>query len=258
MDIRIQLENHIRSFGKVWVAYSGGVDSSLLAFVARRVLGRENVLAVTGDSASVPMRDREFVVSFCREQDIPHRFIPTYEQENPDYQKNPENRCFFCKSELYRRLKEEAVDSGTTFILDGTNATDLKGHRPGYEALQKAEITTPFLDLQIDKTTVRQIAAEYGLEVAHKPQSACLASRIPTGVPIDLQKLTKVDRAENILKEFGLKNPRVRLHDTLGRIELKEEEWDVLLRHKDVIRNELKKIGFDFITLDIKPYSREG
>lgn len=258
MSSRIKLENHIRSFGKVLVAYSGGVDSSLLAFVSRRVLGRGNVLAVTGDSASVPMRDREFAVSFCREQDISHRYIKTYEQENPDYQKNPENRCFFCKSELYQRLKEEASRFGAAFILDGTNATDLKGHRPGYEALRKAEITAPFLDLQIDKTTVRQIAAGYGLDVAHKPQSACLASRIPTGIPIHLEKLTRVDRAENVLKEFGLKNPRVRLHDKLGRIELIEEEWEILLRNKEVIRNELKKIGFDFIALDLNPYSREG
>lgn len=252
------LENYIRTKKRVLVAYSGGVDSSLLAYVSRKVLGRGDVLAVTGDSASVPMRDREFVIDFCLEHDIPHRFIKTYEQEDPNYQKNPENRCFFCKSELYRRLQEEAIGFKTSVILDGTNATDLKGHRPGYEALKKASITAPFLDLNFEKGMIRKIAKDYGLTVAEKPQTACLASRVPTGIPIQLEILEKIDHAENILRDLGLQNPRVRFHENLARIELKEEEWALLIEKNNVIRNEFKIIGFDYITLDLKPYSREG
>src|SRR3989338_854741 len=128
-----KLENYLSDFDKVVVAYSGGVDSSLLTFAARRVLGRDRVMAMTGDSASVPSADREFVVVFCRKHDISHRFVTTYEQEDPNYQQNPENRCYFCKSELYQRLKTAAADVGYSIILDGTNTTDLKGHRPGYK-----------------------------------------------------------------------------------------------------------------------------
>ncbi|MDO8526842.1 MAG: ATP-dependent sacrificial sulfur transferase LarE [Deltaproteobacteria bacterium] len=258
MESLQNLEQFILGLGQVVVGLSGGVDSCLLAFVARKMVGRDNVLAVTGDSASVPSRDREFVVKFCEEHDIPHQFMLTYEHNNPNYQSNPSNRCFFCKEELYQRLNEIAHARGWKNVLDGTNVSDLSGHRPGFEALKKAGVIAPYVELGIDKNRVRNIAKHFNLEVADKAQSACLASRIPTGTPIDLEALQKVDRAENLLRDLGILNPRVRFHGDLARLELKPEEWENCFSKREIIRKELQTLGFKFVTLDLKAYEREG
>lgn len=258
MNALIQLENYIRSLDKAIIAFSGGVDSALLAFLARKQLGREQMIAITGDSAGVPSRDREFVRDFCAEHDIQQKFVQTYEYDNPNYKNNPENRCFFCKEELYKRLKEYAIQFGTLHILDGTNATDLKGHRPGFEALKKAEIKAPYVELNIDKQTIRAMARFLKLEVAEKPQAACLASRVPTGTPIDMAALQKIDQAENILRDLGIGQPRVRFHGNLARLQLKKEEWGLCLENKQRIREAFQTLGFQFITLDLKDYDREG
>lgn len=258
METLLRLENFIRPLGKVVVGFSGGVDSALLAVVARRKLGKANAVAVTGDSAAVPSQDRLFVQEFCRQHDIAHHFIQTAEYDDPNYRANPGNRCFFCKEELYKRLREFAAGCGAQHILDGTNITDLKGHRPGYEALKKAEVLAPYVKLGIDKAAVRKMAAHLNLEVATKPQGACLASRIPIGTPIDVKALRKIDAAENFLRRLGLQNPRVRFHGDLARLELKTEEWNRCLAKKGEIAKGLLEIGFHFVALDLKPYEREG
>lgn len=258
MDALNHLENYIRRLEKVLVAFSGGVDSALLAYVARQVLGSKNMIAVTGDSASQPSGERLFVKEFCQKYDIPHQFIQTKEYENPNYRANPENRCFFCKEELYLRLKEVASHFGFKNILDGTNRTDLKGHRPGYEALKKAEVVAPYVELKFTKQTVRDIAQFLNLEVFCKPQSACLASRIPTGTPIEIESLQAVDAAENVLKDLGIKNPRVRFHGELARLELKKEEWALCLELRKEIQSKFKDLNFKFVVLDLKEYDREG
>lgn len=258
MNDLTRLEVYIRDLRRVIVAFSGGVDSALLAYVARQQLGKENMLAVTGDSASVPSRDRHFVSEFCRQHDIPHLFLPTYEMEDPNYQKNPGNRCFFCKQELYRRLQSFAVREGTRHILDGTNVSDLNGHRPGMKAIEQEEIVTPYLDLKIDKPAIRAMADYCKLEVAKKPQAACLASRIPTGTAIEPAVLAKIDAAENFLKDLGIQNPRVRFHGNLARLELKQEEWALCLEQRKEIRERFIQFGFDSVTLDLKEYSRAG
>jgi len=254
----IQLENYLQQLDRAIVAFSGGVDSALLAFLARKNLGAKNVLAITGDSATVPSEDRQFVQDFCIAHDIRHQFIQTYEYDNPNYRANPENRCFFCKEELYKRLKEFAVENGFQHILDGTNTTDLQGHRPGFEALKKAEIKTPYVALGIDKASIRRVAEFLKLEVAQKPQAACLASRVPTGTPIDVAALQKIDRAEKCLRDLGIKNPRVRFHGELARLQLKQEEWSFCLEKRKEIQETLQNLGFKFVTLDLKEYDREG
>lgn len=258
MEFLFKLETYIQQLDRAVVALSGGVDSALLAYIARKNLGKEKMIAVTGDSATVPSRDRQFVQAFCAEYDIPHQFLLTYEYDNPNYKANPENRCFFCKEELYKRLKAFAVEKCYLHILDGTNVTDLKGHRPGFEALKRAEIKTPYVELGIDKPTIRAMAQFLNLEVAEKPQGACLASRVPTGTPIDVEALQKIDRAENILRDLGINNPRVRFHGDLARLELKKEEWGFCLERKSVIREAFRGLGFKFVTLDLKEYDREG
>lgn len=258
MDTLLKLENYIRPLRRVVIGFSGGVDSALLAYVSRKMLEKKDCVAVTGDSASVPSADRQFVEEFCSEYDILHRFIPTFEYENPDYKTNPENRCFFCKEELYKRLREFADDFGSPNILDGTNVTDLKGHRPGFEALKEANVLAPYVALGIDKPAIRKMAAHLNLKVATKPQAACLASRIPTGTPIDLEALRQIDTAENALRALGVSSPRVRFHGTLARLELKKEDWDFCVKERENILKSLQSFGFQFVTLDLKPYEREG
>lgn len=258
METLKQLHQFIGSLKRTIVAFSGGVDSGLLAYLARQQLGKKNMIALTGDSASVPSQDRLFVEDFCRQHDIPHQFIPTYEYENPNYRANPENRCFFCKEELYQRLKDYAVQNNFHHILDGTNMTDLKGHRPGLAALRQAEIKTPYLDLGINKENIRAIAKQFQLEIAVKPQAACLASRIPTGTPVDIVALRKIDQAENQLRLLGFANPRVRFHGNLARLQFKKEEWANCLEKKDLIQKALRPLGFQFVTLDLEVYGREG
>ncbi|MBI4124314.1 MAG: ATP-dependent sacrificial sulfur transferase LarE [Deltaproteobacteria bacterium] len=253
-----RLEKYIAGLGRAVVAFSGGVDSGLLAYLARRQLGKTNTIALTGDSASVPSGDRLFVVDFCREHDIPHQFIATHEQENPDYLANPDNRCFFCKEELYRRLRDYAAQNNFDHILDGTNATDLKGHRPGYAALTRAKIRAPYVVLGMGKEKIRLLAEHFDLAIAAKPQSACLASRIPTGTPVDLDALKRIDEAEKKLRALGFANPRVRFHGNLARLQLAQKEWGGCLRKQNLIQEALRPLGFDFITLDLKAYDREG
>lgn len=243
---------------RVIVAFSGGVDSGVLAYLARSRLGKENMIALTGDSASVPASDRQFVADFCSRHDIPHQFIATAEYENPHYRANPDNRCFFCKEELYRRLKDYAAGSAFRHILDGTNPDDLKGHRPGYEALRRAEIKAPYVELGIDKCSIRSMARDFDLELADKPQAACLASRIPTGTPIDTAAMRTVDLAEGKLRALGMRNPRVRFHGKLARLQLTKEDWDLCLEKREGIQQALRPLGFQFITLDLQTYDRDG
>ena len=247
---------YMRELQSVVLGLSGGVDSCVLAVAARKALPKEKVFAVTGDSNTLPDADRSRVAQFCAQHDISHAFVSTYEYDNPNYRMNPENRCFFCKEELYRRLKEFAGSHGFSAVLDGTNVSDLKGHRPGYDALMKAEVKAPFVDLGFDKENVRNLARFWNLEMAEKPQSACLASRIPTGTPIQLEALKSVDRAEEALRPLGFRQVRVRHHGELARLEIQMEDWNLCMEKRKEIVERLRAVGFKYIALDLAGYSR--
>jgi uncharacterized protein len=254
MEKLTRLKTWMKEEGRVVVGFSGGIDSALLVVVARQVLGAD-MLAVTGDSDSVPSRDRVFVTQFCKQHDVQHKFIKTNEFDLDVFRTNPENRCYYCKGELYRILAQYAKQNGYRSVLDGTNASDLSGHRPGYKAILETDaVKVPYIELEITKSDIRAMAADLDLSIAHKPASACLSSRIPTGEKIEPKDLRQVDHAENILRDMGFSQIRVRHHGKLARIQCLRKEADLAVKLDSSIMDKLKGIGYDFVTLDLKPY----
>lgn len=240
--------------GSVLVAFSGGVDSALLAYVAYMAIGAK-MIAVTGDSESVPSHDRIFAAEFCATHGIKHDIVQTHEFANESFRANPENRCYFCKSELFGKLAAYAREHGYSTVLDGTNASDLSGHRPGYRAIQENKmVKTPFVELGITKKDIREISASLNLSVAEKPASACLASRIPWGCRIEPDDLKIVDACEEILRSMGLAQVRVRHHGKVARIQLGAKDIAKALELREEIDGRLKEMGYAHVTLDLKAH----
>lgn len=239
---------------RVVVAFSGGIDSAVLAFAAHCALGK-NMIAVTGDSDSLPSRDRKFAIDFSAAHSIPHLFIETVEFSDERYRLNPKERCYYCKLALFSKLSDYARRAGYKSILDGTNASDLMDYRPGYKVITELEIVkAPFVELEITKKEIREIAAEMGLSIKDKPSSACLASRIPWGIRIEPSDLKTVDAAENALRDMGFTQVRVRHHGEIARIQLIEKEFALVLQYKTRINKELKKLGYRYVTVDMNCY----
>lgn len=258
MQLYTQLTEYFKARESVVVALSGGVDSAVLAVVAHQALGQA-MMAVTGDSPSVPARDREGASDFCRRHGIPHRLVPTQEFSDPQYLANAGDRCFFCKQELFRCLDTVRQTAGLAWIAEGTNLSDLGAHRPGLRAKAQAPtVIAPYLDLGIDKAGVRAIARHLNLEVAEKPASACLASRIPVGTRVDAAVLRQIDAAEDQLRRLGLPQVRVRHHGTLARIEVPREAFDQCLAAQAQIVLQLQALGYHHVTLDLQGYRVGG
>lgn len=247
------LQSYFRPRPRILIAFSGGVDSAVLAFVAHHVLG-DKMLAVTGISPAVPERDRRQAVEFCLQHGIPHRLLETREFQDPNYLANPHNRCYFCKSELFRGLEQLRRELGWDAIAEGTNTSDLHGHRPGMQAAHEARVIAPYLDLSIDKDGVRAMARACGLSLAEKPATACLASRIPTGTAIDPVILRRIDQAEDFLRSLGLEQLRVRHHGELARIEVEPHSFARCFAAHDAIVRTLRGLGYRYVTLDLQGY----
>jgi len=239
----------------VLVAYSGGVDSTLLAAVATEELG-DLSLCITGISPSVSSHQREISAATAARLGLRMREIETQEIANADYSANRGDRCFYCKDELYSLLKAEAESFGTSNILDGTNADDLTDHRPGRAAAERHGVTSPLADLGFTKEEIRDLSRAMGLPTWEMPASPCLSSRIAVGVPVTIERLSRVERGEAILRGLGFREFRVRLHGELARIEISRDEMDRFLDRQliDGVEKEFRKIGFKFVTLDLQGF----
>jgi uncharacterized protein len=249
------LQRELAALEKVLIAFSAGVDSTLLLKVAQQVLGK-NIAAVTVELEAFPEVELESAVEFCKQQGIKHYILTCNELEIAEYRQNPPERCYICKKYIFSQIKDAAAKLGFQHIAEGSNLDDLQDYRPGIRALEELGIHSPFVKAGLTKADVRALAKDLGLAVWDKPSMACLASRFPYGEEITKEKLTMVNKAERILAELGFKQFRVRYHGDIARIEiLKEEQLKILEAEvADYIYRAFAELGFSYTTLDLKGY----
>ncbi|MCE2426145.1 MAG: ATP-dependent sacrificial sulfur transferase LarE [Pseudomonadales bacterium] len=245
-----RLQEHIGGLGRVLVAYSGGVDSSLVAFVAAQTLG-DDALAVTSGSKSLKRSDLALSEELADKWNMRHRIIVTDEVLKPEYRANPVNRCFHCKTSLYEALEQIADQEGYDHVLNGTNTDDLGDHRPGLIAANNHRVVSPLVDAGFCKRDVRALADALGLDNAQKPQAACLSSRFPYGSHITEARLAQVEAAEDALAELGFTQFRVRHHEEVARIELVADELPRALELRESIQDRIKAVGYRFVAVDL-------
>lgn len=248
------LQNIIRECGSVAIAFSSGVDSSFLLKAAVEAVGVENVLAITASSAVFPKRERNEAEELCRELGVRHIVFKSPELDLPEFRSNPTNRCYICKKALFLKITELAEEKGIHTVCEGSNVDDLGDYRPGLVAIDELGIKSPLREAGLTKEEIRALSKELGLPTWSKKSYACLASRFVYGETIDKEKLHMVEQAEDLLMGLGFGQLRVRIHDRLARIEVEPEELMKVMEQRELIYSELKKMGFSYVTLDLKGY----
>lgn len=250
-----QLRNLFAEMDRALIAYSGGVDSTLVAKIAYDVLG-DRALAVTAESPSLLPDDLEDARIQAATIGISHEIIRTHEMDNPNYTSNPVNRCYFCKSELHDTLKPLALERGYPYVIDGVNADDLSDYRPGIQAAKERGARSPLAEVGVTKLEVRQLSKELGLTWWDKPAQPCLSSRFPYGEEITVGKLQRVGKAERHLRSLGMTNLRVRSEGDTARIELPPDQIKdfVLTTNLPTLVEQLQAYGFLYVTLDLEGY----
>jgi len=245
----------LKELESVLVAFSGGVDSTFLARAAKDALG-DKALLVTADSETYPASELEEARRLARHLGMRHLVIETRELDNPEYAKNPPNRCFFCKEELFTKLGPLAAREGMAGLVYGANMDDLGDHRPGMEAAKRMGVRAPLIDAEFWKTEIRELSQEFGLPTWDKPSFACLSSRFQYGDGITSEKLRQVDAAEAFVRSIGFKQFRVRHHDRLARLEIAREEmarlWEDDIR--DSIVERFRELGYLYVSVDLQGF----
>lgn len=244
------LEYWYRSRKGSIVAFSGGIDSSLVLFLARMWQGKEGAIGVISRSESLKEKDFELARDFADQFDITMEVIVTRELEDERYNTNPLNRCYFCKEHLYVDLQKVCERYPGFPVLNGTNADDFSDHRPGLEAARKYEVLSPLADCTVTKEEIRELARHFELPNRDKPASPCLSSRIPYDHRITRKKLLEIERAEDVLNRFGFDDVRVRHYGDHGRIEVRNEDLPRLLELKDPVLEEVRAVGFSRVEID--------
>ena len=255
-EVRVErLRAAVRALGSCIVAYSGGVDSSVVLAIARAELGAR-ALAVIGRSATYAASELEAALAQARGMGIEPRVIDTAELDDPRFANNPSNRCYFCKGELYARLAELAREEGFAAVLDGTNADDLKDHRPGRRAAEERAVRSPLAEFGLTKADVRALAARLALPSADKPAMPCLSSRFPYGARITAGQLEQVEAGEAWLRAQGFRDVRLRHHGTVARLELEVRDLARLVEEplRSVCVAHLKGLGFAYVALDLQGF----
>lgn len=250
-----ELRRLIRNLGSVIVAYSGGVDSSYVAYVANDELGQQAV-CITGVSPSVSGFQRSESESIARQFGFHHELIDTSELEDDRYLANDSSRCYFCKTELYEKLRTIAQSRNISWILDGSTTDDVGDYRPGRAAAQERHVISPLIEAGLSKDEIRLLSRDAGLPTWDKPASPCLSSRIAYGIPVTEARLTAVEQGEEILRTMGFREFRVRHHDSLVRLEIAKDELDRVLSLEvfEELSKRFRELGFKYVTLDLEGF----
>jgi pyridinium-3,5-biscarboxylic acid mononucleotide sulfurtransferase len=243
----------IKSLESTVIAFSGGVDSTLLAKVALDVLG-DKAIAVTARSETYTKSELEDAIELAKKIGIRHEVIVSEELDIPEFSHNPANRCYYCKKELLKKLKEIAETYGFKNVIEGANFDDTDDYRPGMMAVDELGVRSPLKEAKLTKSEIRDLSKRFGLPTWDKPSAACLASRFPYGSEITREKLNVVGEAEAFLKSLGIRQLRVRHHDQIARIEVAEKDMDILIQNRQQIVSELKELGFKYVTMDLQGY----
>lgn len=249
------LKDIIEKKGSAAIAFSGGVDSTFLLKVAHEVLG-DRLIAVTATSSTYPERELKEAIKYAKDMGVKHIIISSEELDIEGFASNPKNRCYFCKKELFTKIKDVAIENGVEYVFDGSNLDDTGDFRPGMQAARELEVVSPIKEAALTKKDIRELSKEMGLPTWNKPSFACLSSRFPYGNKITLPKLNMVDKAEQYLLDMGITQVRVRHHGEIARIEVSPEEREKFFNIEimDSIGKEFKKIGFTYVTLDMLGY----